>query len=69
MHDRYQQATLTLGEKTSHPDALVYYAAVITGSAHADKATAFVQWLSSADGQAIFKKYAYDPPVGAVALL
>jgi molybdate/tungstate transport system substrate-binding protein len=68
MYDRYQQATLTLGDATMHPQALVYYAAVITGSAHADKAAAFVQWLSSNDGQAIFKKYAYDPPVGATVL-
>ena len=68
MHDRYQQATLTLGDKTSHPEALVYYAAVIAGSAHADKASAFVEWLTSAGGQAIFKHYAYDSPVGAVAL-
>ena len=68
MHDRYQQATLTLGDKTSHPQALVYYASVITGSAHADKAAAFVQWLTTKDGQAIFKQYAYDPPAGAVTL-
>ena len=68
MHDAYQRASLTLSDKTYHPEALVYYAAVITGSAHADKATAFVDWLSSAGGQAIFKKYAYDPPVGAIAL-
>jgi len=68
MHDRYQQATLTLGDKTSHPEALVYYAAAISGSAHADKSAAFVRWLSSAGGQAIFRQYAYDSPVGAVAL-
>ncbi len=68
MHERYQQASLTLAERTYHPEALVYYAAVITGSAHADKATAFVRWLSGAGGQAIFKQYAYDSPVGAVAL-
>lgn len=68
MRNRYQQVSLTVGEKTSHPEALVYYALVIGGSAHADKAAAFVQWLSGNGGQAIFKQYAYDPPVGAVAL-
>jgi len=67
MYERYQQATLTLGDATMHPQALVYYAAVITGSAHADKAAAFVRWLSSL-GQAIFRQYAYDAPIGAVAL-
>jgi len=68
MYERYQQATLTLGDATMHPQALVYYAAVITGSAHADKAAAFVRWLSSLGGQAIFRQYAYDAPIGAVAL-
>lgn len=68
MHQRYQQASLTLGGKAYHPQALVYYAAVIAGSAHADKAAAFVQWLSAAQAQRIFHKYAYDAPVGAVAL-
>lgn len=68
MRDRYQQASLTLADKTLHPDALVYYAAVITGSPHADKADAFVKWLTSPNGQAIFRQFAYDPPVGAVAL-
>jgi molybdate/tungstate transport system substrate-binding protein len=68
MRDRYQQASLTLADKTLHPEALVYYAAIITGSPHADKADAFVKWLTSPNGQAIFRQFAYDPPVGAVAL-
>jgi len=68
MHDRYQQTSLTLADKTYHPEALVYYALVITGSAHADRAAAFAQWLSGTGGQAIFKQYAYDLPIGAVAL-
>ena len=68
MHQLYQQASVTLGGKTRHPQALVYYAAVITGSAHAGKAAVFVQWLSTAAARQIFRKYAYDAPVGAVAL-
>jgi molybdate/tungstate transport system substrate-binding protein len=67
MHDRYQQASLTLADKVYHPEALVYYAAVITGSQQSEKANAFVRWLAG-DGQAIFKQFAYDPPVGAIAL-
>ncbi|MBV8583227.1 MAG: substrate-binding domain-containing protein, partial [Candidatus Eremiobacteraeota bacterium] len=58
MHDNYQQASLTLGEKTFHPEALVYYASVITGTAQPDKAAAFVKWLTSSGGRAIFQKYA-----------
>lgn len=68
MHDRYRQATLTLAARTYHPQSLVYYAAVITGSAQPDKAMAFVHWLAGMDAKAIFRRYAYDAPVGAVAL-
>jgi molybdate/tungstate transport system substrate-binding protein len=68
MHTAYQSASLELNGKIYHPQALVYYAAAITGAAHADKAAAFVQWFSSPQAQAILKKYAYDPPVGAAAL-
>ncbi|GAC1659855.1 MAG: hypothetical protein NVS4B13_06060 [Candidatus Elarobacter sp.] len=67
MRARYATATLALGGKTFHPDPLLYYAAVLDGSAHKDKATAFVAWLTGA-GQAIFKQYFYDPPTGAAAL-
>ncbi len=68
MHVAYQSATLELNGKTYHPQALVYYAATIVGTAHPDKAAALVQWFSSGEAQAILRKYAYDPPVGAVAL-
>jgi molybdate/tungstate transport system substrate-binding protein len=68
MHTAYQSASLELNGKIYHPQALVDYAAAITGAAHADKAAAFVQWFSSPQAQAILKKYAYDPPVGAAAL-
>jgi molybdate/tungstate transport system substrate-binding protein len=68
MNASYQAASLELNGKTYHPQPLVYYAATITGSPHAEKAAAFVQWFSSDAGQAILRKYAYDPPAGAVAL-
>jgi molybdate/tungstate transport system substrate-binding protein len=68
MHDAYASATLALNGKIYHPQALVYYAAPIVGAAHADKAAAFVQWLSSPEAQAILQKFAYDPPVGAAPL-
>jgi len=64
---RYAQATLELNGKTFHPDPLVYYAAVLDGSPHKDKAVAFVAWLTGS-GQAIFKQYFYDPPAGATRL-
>ena len=61
MRPRYAEASLTLAGKTFHPDALVYYAAVIEGSPKADKAVAFVNWLASG-AQPIFKHYFYDAP-------
>ena len=68
MHAAYQRASLELNGKIYHPQALVYYAATIAAAAHAEKAAAFVQWLSGWQAQAILRKYAYDPPIGATAL-
>ncbi len=67
MHAQYAQASLALAGKTFHPDALVYYAAVIEGSAKTDKAHAFVDWLASG-AQPIFKQYFYDAPMNAATL-
>lgn len=67
MHERYAQTSLEVGGKTFHPEPLVYYAAVLEGSAHKDKAAAFIAWLGG-DAQPIFRKYFYDPPTGATPL-
>ncbi len=68
MSSRYAHASLTLNGKTFHPEPLVYYTTVLDGSSHKDKATAFLNWLQGSDGQAILKKYFYDPPAGAAPL-
>jgi molybdate/tungstate transport system substrate-binding protein len=68
MRDTYQRATLELNGKPYHPQALVYYAAALNASAQPEKAEAFVRWFSSDEAQAILRKYAYDPPAGAVPL-
>jgi molybdate/tungstate transport system substrate-binding protein len=68
MHDRYRAAVLELDGKTYHPEALVYYAAVIASSKHPRHAQAFVRYLTGAAAATIFRRYAYDPPAGAVAL-
>jgi molybdate/tungstate transport system substrate-binding protein len=65
MSSRYARASLTLRGKTFHPEPLVYYATVLDGSSHKEKATAFLFWLNGSDAQAILKKYYYDPPGGA----
>ena len=65
--DQYAQQSLELGGVTRHPEPLVYYAAVLDGSAHKERAVAFVNWLTGS-GQAVFRRYFYDPPVGAPPL-
>jgi molybdate/tungstate transport system substrate-binding protein len=67
LRDRYAQQSLEIGGVTRRPEPLVYYAAVLDGSAHKDKAAAFVDWLKGS-GQAIFRQYFYDPPAGAAPL-
>jgi molybdate/tungstate transport system substrate-binding protein len=64
----YAQASLTLSGKTFHPEPLVYYAAVLNGSSHKDRATAFLNWLNGSAGQSILKKYFYDAPGRAAPL-
>jgi molybdate/tungstate transport system substrate-binding protein len=67
LRDRYALQSLEIGGVTRRPEPLVYYAAVLDASAHKDKAIAFVDWLKGS-GQAIFRKYFYDPPTGAAPL-
>jgi molybdate/tungstate transport system substrate-binding protein len=67
LHDRYAQASLEIGGTTYHPEALVYYAAIVTGTTHQEKAAAFVDWLANG-AQSIFHQNAYDAPTGASAL-
>jgi molybdate/tungstate transport system substrate-binding protein len=67
LRDRYAQQSLEIGGVTRRPEPLIYYAAVLDGSAHKDKAMAFVDWLKGS-GQPIFRQYFYDPPAGAAPL-
>jgi len=60
----YEKATLTLKGKPAHPSPLVFYAAALKNAANPAGAAAFVDFLTSADGQAIFAKYGYNPPKG-----
>ena len=67
LHAQYGQASLDLHGKTFHPQALVYYAAVLKHSTQKDKAAAFVNWLAG-DAQPILRQYFYDPPAGTSQL-
>jgi molybdate/tungstate transport system substrate-binding protein len=66
--DWYSKATLTLpiaGKVTTiHPTPLVYYATVLKNAKHPQAAEAYVKFLNSPEGQALFTKYGYNPPKG-----
>jgi molybdate/tungstate transport system substrate-binding protein len=64
----HPEISLTLGSKTWQPEPLIYYAAVLKDAFNAKGATAFVEWLQGAEGQAIFRRFSYDPPGAASAL-
>jgi molybdate/tungstate transport system substrate-binding protein len=58
----------SVGSKTWQPEPLIYYAAVLKDAFNPKGATAFVEWLQGAEGQAIFRRFSYDPPGAAFAL-
>lgn len=64
----YSQAKLTLtiaGQtKTIHPTPLVYYATALKNAKNPQAADAYVQFLTSPQGQALFAKYGYGPAQG-----
>jgi len=60
----YAKATLTLKGKVAHPSALVFYAGALKNAANPEAAAAFVEFLESPDGQAIFAQYGYNPGTG-----
>jgi molybdate/tungstate transport system substrate-binding protein len=69
--DWYSQAALTLpiaGKVTTiHPTPLVYYATVLKNAKHPKAAEAYVKFLLSPQGQALFAKYGYGPAKGPSA--
>jgi molybdate/tungstate transport system substrate-binding protein len=64
----YDHVSLTLkdgGEhKTVQPQPLVFYATVLKKAAQPRLAQRFVSFLQSDQGQALFAKYGYNPPLG-----
>ena len=68
VHAAHPDVTLSIGGKTYNPEPLIYYAAVLKDAPNAKGAAAFVEWLKGDEGQAIFRRYNYDPPGDASAL-
>ena len=65
---QHPDVTLAVGGKSYTPEPLIYYAAVLKDAPNAKGAAAFVEWLKGEEGQAIFRKYNYDPPGDASPL-
>jgi molybdate/tungstate transport system substrate-binding protein len=68
VHADHPEITLSVGGKTYNPEPLIYYAAVLKDAPNAKGAAAFMAWLKGDEGQAIFRRYNYDPPGDASAL-
>jgi molybdate/tungstate transport system substrate-binding protein len=57
----YRRVSLTLQGKEYRPEPLVYSAAVLNDSTHAEDAARFVTWMEGAKGQGILRRAGYDP--------
>lgn len=64
----YDKASLTVTRKgvtkTVHPSPLVFYAEALKNAPDPEGAAAFVAFLESEQGQALFSKYGYNPGKG-----
>jgi molybdate/tungstate transport system substrate-binding protein len=65
----HPDVTLTVGGKTYSPEPLIYYAGALKDVPNPKEAAAFVEWLEGDEAQAIFRKFYYDPPGDASALV
>ena len=68
VHAKHPELSLSLGGKTYFPEPLIYYAAALTDAPNPRAATAFVEWLRSAEAQNIFRRFDYDVPGDATPL-
>ena len=64
----HPDVALSLGGKTYSPEPLIYYAAALKDAPNPKGASAFVQWLTGEEAQAIFHRFSYDPSGDASAL-
>lgn len=68
VHADHPDITLNVGGKTYNPEPLIYYVAVLKDAPNPRGAAAFATWLRGDEGQAILRRYYYDPPGDASAL-
>jgi molybdate/tungstate transport system substrate-binding protein len=60
----YSKVGLTLDGKTSHPEPLVFYAAVLNNAANPQAARQFVALMTGHAGQQAFESHGYSPARG-----
>jgi len=68
VHADHPEISLTVNGKTYQPEPLIFYAAVLKDAPNKNGAAAFVEWLTGAEAQAIFRRCNYDPPGSASGL-
>jgi molybdate/tungstate transport system substrate-binding protein len=68
VHADHPEITLNLTGKTYQPEPLIFYAAVLKDAPNKKGAATFVEWLTGAEAQSIFRRYNYDPPGAASGL-
>ena len=68
VHADHPEVNLSVGGKSYTPEPLIYFAGILKDAPNSKGAAAFMQWLKGDEGQAIFRKYNYDPPGDASAL-
>jgi len=68
VHADHPEISLTVNGKTYQPEPLIFYAAALKGAPDKNGAASFVEWLTGAEAQAIFRRYNYDPPGAASGL-
>lgn len=68
VHADHPEINLNLNGQTYQPEPLTFYAAALKDAPNKKAATAFVAWLTSAEAQAIFRRYNYGPPGAASGL-
>ncbi len=68
VHADHPDVTLSVGGKTYNPEPLIYYAVILKDAPNPKGAAAFAEWLKGDEGQAIFRRFYYDPPGDASAL-
>jgi len=68
VHADHPEISLTVNGKTYQPEPLIFYAAVLKDAPNKQGAATFVEWLTSAEAQAIFRRLSYDTPGAASGL-